>query len=370
MTAVGVSLRTALVLVAASAMASAQPADRAAAEALFLEARKLASKGKYEQACPKFAESQKLDPATGTLLNLADCYEHAGKTASAWMTWLEAAAAAKARGQVERERMARQRSASLQSKLLYLTIEVPEASGIEGLSVTRNGEPVREALWGTAVPVDPDRYTVAASAPGRKSWQETVVVAPGQAPTHIRVPRLEVEPGSSDIKAEGATAPPMTPPPAAPPPTTAAPPPVAPPPPPATAPPPMASPPEADQTQDGTAQRTWGWVLGGVGLVGIGVGSYFGVRTLSKKKESDDHCDAANWCDQEGVDLRDDALRSGDISTVAIGVGAAGLVTGVILLLTAPSGPEPAASPQAASRLSGGVAFSPHSGHLTLTGGF
>jgi len=367
MAAVGVSFRVALAVLAASALASAQPADRAAAEALFLEARKLAGDGKYAEACPKFAESQRLDPATGTLLNLADCNEHAGRTASAWMTWLEAAAAAKARGQVERERLARQRSAALQAKLSYLTIEVPGGSAVAGLSVTRNGEPVREALWGTAVPVDPERYTVVASAPGYRSWQQTVVVTPGQAPIRIQVPRLEPEPAAGDLRAVTAPPPAAAPPPPAP---VAAPlpPPAAPPQPPPVAPAPAS--PAADQATDGSAQRTWGWVSGGVGLVGIGVGSYFGLRTFSKNKDSEDHCDEANWCDQEGVDLRDDALKSGNISTIAFGVGAAGLVAGIVLLATAPSGPEPATAPQPYARLSAGVVLGPSGGHLTLAGGF
>ena len=155
MGSIGVRMSLVLAVFGASTLANAQPADKAAAEALFVEARQLASEGRYAEACPKFAESQNLDPATGTLLNLADCYEQAGKTASAWMTWIEAAAEAKARGQTDRERMARQRATALQPKLVYLTIDVPDASQVEGMSVTRNGEPVREALWGTSVPGDP-----------------------------------------------------------------------------------------------------------------------------------------------------------------------------------------------------------------------
>jgi hypothetical protein len=44
-----------------------------------------------------------------------------------------------------------------------------------------------------------------------------------------------------------------------------------------------------------------------------------------------------------GVSLRDDARTAGNIATVAIGVGAAALVAGAVLFLTAPSAEKPRA---------------------------
>src|SRR5689334_6286435 len=73
--------------------------DVETARALFRSGRGLVAEGKYEQACPKFEQSLKLDPGLGTKFNLADCYEHLGKTATARTLFLEVAALARQAGQ-------------------------------------------------------------------------------------------------------------------------------------------------------------------------------------------------------------------------------------------------------------------------------
>lgn len=49
-----------------------------------IAARGLVQKGDWAAACPKFEESERLDPGIGTLYHLADCYEHVGRLATAW----------------------------------------------------------------------------------------------------------------------------------------------------------------------------------------------------------------------------------------------------------------------------------------------
>ena len=70
--------------------ASARAGDSISAEALFIAGRDAALRGDYGEACAKFAESQRLDPASGTLINLGDCNEHLGLFASAWRYYREA----------------------------------------------------------------------------------------------------------------------------------------------------------------------------------------------------------------------------------------------------------------------------------------
>jgi hypothetical protein len=71
-----ISSCVALTLLLSSVVAKAGPGeDKAAADALFKAGRTLVKQGKFSEACPKLEASHKLDPATGTLLALGDCYE-------------------------------------------------------------------------------------------------------------------------------------------------------------------------------------------------------------------------------------------------------------------------------------------------------
>jgi hypothetical protein len=65
-------------LTLAGAAEAREGADVARAVALFKEARADARNGNHAAACPKLRESYALDPAVGTLLNLADCDEREG----------------------------------------------------------------------------------------------------------------------------------------------------------------------------------------------------------------------------------------------------------------------------------------------------
>jgi serine/threonine-protein kinase len=293
-------------------------ADKAAAETLYEEAKRLLAAGQIPDACAKFEQSLKLDVGLGTMLHLADCYERNGQTASAWGQFREAAAAAKAAGRADRERIARERAAALEPKLARLTIQVAADAESVGVQVKRDGATVDKPLWGLAVPVDPGVHTVEVTAPGRRKWWTTIEVhAASTVSVQAQLPELD----SASVQA---TLPPIAP--ATPPPAISE-------PPPAPAP---AAPP--DEGRPG-AQHWVALGFGVAGVVAVGVGIGFGVKAMNDDSEANDHCREGNLCDPEGVALGEDASSAATLSTIAFVAGGAALGAGLVLWLTAPSSP-------------------------------
>jgi len=166
--------------------------NRAAAEALFNQGRDLMTAGKFAEACPKFEASQQLDPGLGTMLNLAECYEKTGRTASAWAEYREAIPLARAAGSKARLDLATERAQALQDRLSTLTIRAMSGDD-EGvhLEVRRDGVALQEAELGSPIPVDPGEHVVEAVAPGKQPWTSKVQVGGDAAKVSVEIPKLQ-----------------------------------------------------------------------------------------------------------------------------------------------------------------------------------
>lgn len=305
---VGLGVLTCLV---ASSPAAAQD-QRAASVLAFDEAKRLMSEGKVSEACPKFAESQRLDAQLGTLLHLADCLEQNGQTASAWASFRDAAEVATSRNDPRRE-VAEERIRALVPRLSRLLIEVKAGAGVH---VERDGTVVGEALLGAPVPVDPGPHTLTASKLGRQTWTGKVVVPADGSITTVEIPELGREVPTSP---EASAAPTTT--------TTTS----------QTPRDEGVIPPERNSF---LADRWPALVAGGLGIAGVAVGSAFGLRSMSKGREAEDHCDDNRCRDLQGVKLKKDAISAGNVSTVAFAVGAAGLAGAAVLWFTLPPSRE------------------------------
>src|SRR5258708_29728493 len=117
--------------------------DEATAQVLFDVGRQLMARGEFVHACSRFEESERLDTAVGTLLNLADCYEKTNRLARAWSTFLEAASAAREAGQPEREQAAKERAPELEPRLARLAVHVIAGAHVPRLASVRAAHPPR-----------------------------------------------------------------------------------------------------------------------------------------------------------------------------------------------------------------------------------
>jgi hypothetical protein len=274
----------------------------AAAEALFQEGVTLSENGQWQKACEKLAASEQLDVAVGTLLRLADCYEHVGRLASAWARFREARSLAETQNMTERVQVATERAEALEPKLARLTITAPVELP-PGFQITTSDEPVPQASWGSALPVDAGELLVEARAPGYLTFTRTVAIptTPG-ARVVVPIPQLEPEAVS------GARAPVASPRRAA----------------------PAARPrPAADRGYAARATGITFAVVGGVGLLGAA-----GLAALSSKRndESLENCpNGPRLCSARGVQLREEATTLADMATVSASVGGGLLATGLVV---------------------------------------
>jgi len=122
---------------------------------------------------------------------------------------------------------------------------------------------------------------------------------------------------------------------------------------------PPPAPPPAPMIVDGNrSRRTWGYVIVGLGIVGMGVGTYFGLSARSTWSDATERCPDRRACGDEAVRLSVDARSAANVSTIAFVAGGAALLGGTILVLTS--------TPSERPRASVGVGL----GWLSLTGSF
>ena len=307
---------------ASVARAQISPEEKATAEAVFEEGMRLIKQGNFADACPKFEISQRVEPAVGTMLYLAECYEKTNRTASSWAMFREAASLAENSNQIERMKTAQARAARLEPRLAWLTIEVAKDALVPGLQIRKNGVLVSPELSGTASPVDPGEVIVEASAPGRLPYSTKVKVA-AKGRVVVPVPALQAAPDAAPAAVPPvAVQPEGGPPPAA---NST----------PITAAPPPSSPAPAPSSSE---QRSIvPWVVGGAGVVALGVGTVFGLKAISNADDARAMCPDGLCNDQAGEQAASDAHTQAKISNVSFVLGAAALATGVVLYFTLPT---------------------------------
>jgi hypothetical protein len=240
------------------------------------------------------------EPAGGTLLNLALCHQQQGKLASAWAEYRKASELIHAAGQKERADEAMRLAVALEPKLSKLTIVV--AQPVPGLRVARDGMELSTGIRGVAVPVDPGVYRIEASAPGHLAWSSTVTVGAEGDRQSVTVPALEPSAAPPRPGADSGTGP-------------------------AT----------AGGVGDYRVPYFTGIIMAALGGTAVGLGAVLGGVAASEvgDAESDPElCGSDKLCTPDGQDVIDGARKKATAATLLIGVGAATVVSGFVLVLT------------------------------------
>lgn len=284
-----------LTLLGLTSPASAQEGDATLATQLFDEGRDEMKAQRFASACPKLAESARLDEKVGTLAKLAECEEHTGHLAAARAHWQQAMDLARTTGD--------ERAAEVGRELSRVDAIVPKIRIVishppSGLTLDLDRARLTIASVGVPLPVDPGTHTLVARAEGRTPWTADVETRADGALTTVSVPELtlgasrEASPELASQRTSPITTSPL---------------------------------------------RTVGPILAAAGAVSLVIGTVFGVRALSDKSAAQDAgCNGVTCPTTAAGGLRDDARAAGTISTIFVATGAALALGGVILWIAAP----------------------------------
>lgn len=273
--------------------AAASGGTDAAATELFNAGRDLMKRGEYAAACPKLAESARLEPTVGALAKLAECEEHEQRLASAYGRWQQALNLARSMGDA--------RAMDVERELVRLGAIVPklsvQAAGALPADAVIQVDDVELGPGSLGVPlaVEPGKHVVRAHAPHKRTWSTTAETSADGATISVVVPVLE--------DAQPAPEPPPQP-----------------------LLPFRPVPPPAPVDVGSPSNRTLGLAVAGVGLGALVVGGVLGGVAMHQRDEAG--CAAGNVCpDQDSADTLHRAQSSANVST-ALFIAGAVLVAG------------------------------------------
>lgn len=293
------------ILCALSMTASADKADK-----LFQKAKKLHAEKKYSEACPTYEEVDKTDPAIGSKLNVAKCYEDWGKLATAY-TWYAQADKMATDAKDERAQKIKEVIDELDTNVPRMTIKIPEGADPDVLdTLTLDGQPIPEEWHNTQQRIDPGPHVIEFVVDGQKKKKMAPVERGGESELSLDIPKGTGKKPRPPKKKD-----------------------------------PDVQTPIVENPDPGKKRRYIGLGVGGAGVVAIGVASVMTLSARSKYKDAlADHCmGSTSGCDQTGFELTRDARSTANIATVITLVGVAAIGAGAFLYFTAPKAPPPSA---------------------------
>jgi hypothetical protein len=289
---------------------AAHAQDSAAAEALFNRGVADMEAGKLQSACPAIAESQRLDPRAGTLFTLAECQAKAGNVASAVAHYQDYAGLVSRLPPDQRTRHADRVTRALAAvtrikpTVPTLSINLP-ADAPSGTTVARDGVTLQGASLGVPLPVDPGEHVIITQVPGGPEHRVTVKLA--LADNRTMITEIEGPPAPANAPVTAAEK--------------------------------KSSNSDGVSPRSNGSSRTIAWVAGGVGVVGLGVGTVTGLMVLGDAGTVRENCDGAVCRNAQGTEAAERGKSLATVSSIAFGVGLAGIATSAVLLLSTRSAP-------------------------------
>ncbi|AKV04114.1 hypothetical protein AKJ09_10777 [Labilithrix luteola] len=285
--AAAVLVVAALATLVTSAAHAQSTNDEMLAQSLFDEGRTLMDAGRFSEACPKLAESQRLDPGAGTLLNLAICHESEGRLATAYTELNASLSLATKDGRKDREAIARKHLADLAPRIPHVSIHVTQEE--DGLEVRLDGGPVRKPAWDVVTGVDPGFHFVEAEAPGFPPYREQILVHERENKV-IDIPSLRAPQASAQPAADARV---------------------------------MMVPSDPNGTASSGRTHPLRYVATAVGTVSLIGATVAGVGWLSARTTRDEECiPERSFCTSAGLDAvsRERTYRAGTLAGLGLGV--------------------------------------------------
>ncbi|HWL84723.1 MAG TPA: hypothetical protein VNO21_02925 [Polyangiaceae bacterium] len=134
-------------------------------------------RGQIDVACEQFAQSERLDPAPGTLINLADCEERRGHYATAWQSFHDASPMFR-KGD-SRVAYAEKRARALESRVPHVVLLLRGQAG--GLTIYRDDVELGVASLGVSLPIDPGRHRFTVRGQGHEESKVDADILPGES---------------------------------------------------------------------------------------------------------------------------------------------------------------------------------------------
>ena len=299
-------------LMMSSRLASAQTtqsndAREAERTALYRTGVEASAAGRWAEARERFAEALAIRASPKVFFSLAQAEEQLGQVASAHADYGRALAGGKAAHESDVVTAAERAQRTLDPRVPHVRILV---TGASAATATMDGQAIAVSA---ALAVDPGAHQLVVNAPGMREVRTSVAIGESQ---QLDVP-VSLEPESAGAPAQPAPVAPTS---------TAA----------------EESPAgteAAPSSNSGSSPwRTVGLVTAGVGVVGLGVGTAFGLVAKSKNDASNSSGCNGNNCTSQAAATRRDALSAANVSTVAFVAGGVLAASGVVLWLAAPKG--------------------------------